>query len=50
MCRDGVPWVPRRDRVEAAGGSLSMTAQHGETVVEVRLPAPGLLATSAVPA
>ncbi|MEN3266240.1 hypothetical protein [Pseudonocardia sp.] len=38
--RGGLPLGHIRDRVEAAGGSVSMTAEDGHTVVEVRLPAP----------
>jgi signal transduction histidine kinase len=29
-----------RDRVEAAGGSVSITGEHGHAVIEVLAPAP----------
>jgi signal transduction histidine kinase len=38
--RGGLPLGHVRDRVEAAGGSVSMTGEDGHTGVEVRLPAP----------
>jgi GAF domain-containing protein len=38
--RGGLPLGHMRDRVEAAGGSVSMTGEDGHTGVEVRLPAP----------
>ncbi len=38
--RGGLPLGLIRDRVEAAGGSVSKTGEDGHTVVEVRLPAP----------
>ncbi len=38
--RGGLPLRHMRDRVEAAGGSVSVTAEHGRAVVEVRAPAP----------
>ena len=33
-----LPLGHMRDRVEAAGGSVSMTCGHGRTVVEIRGP------------
>jgi signal transduction histidine kinase len=38
--RDGLPLGHMRDRVEAAGGAVSITVDHGHTVIEVRAPAP----------
>ena len=43
--RDGLPLSHMRDRVEAAGGSLSMTGEDGQAIIEIRattlLAAPG---------
>jgi signal transduction histidine kinase len=44
--RGGLPLGHVRDRVEAAGGSVSMTGEDGHTGVEVRLPAPERVAES----
>jgi signal transduction histidine kinase len=38
--RGGLPLGHMRDRVEAAGGSVSITREHGHAVIEVRAPAP----------
>ena len=38
--RGGLPLGHMRDRVEAAGGSVSITGEDGHTVVEIRAPAP----------
>jgi signal transduction histidine kinase len=38
--RGGLPLGHMRDRVEAAGGSVSITGEHGHAVIEVRAPAP----------
>jgi len=38
--RGGLPLGHMRDRVEAAGGSLSITGEDGHAVIEVRAPAP----------
>ncbi|WP_327004511.1 hypothetical protein OHA72_57365 [Dactylosporangium sp. NBC_01737] len=35
----GLPQDHMRDRVEAAGGSVSISGEHGQTVIEVRAPA-----------
>jgi signal transduction histidine kinase len=36
--RGGLPLDHMRDRVEAAGGSVSITEEHGHAVIEVRAP------------
>lgn len=36
----GLPLSEMRDRVEAAGGSVSVVEQAGQTLLEVRAPAP----------
>ena len=38
--RGGLPLGHMRDRVEAAGGSVSITGEHGHAVIEVLAPAP----------
>jgi signal transduction histidine kinase len=38
--RGGLPLSHMRDRVEAAGGSVSTTLEHGYAVIEVRAPVP----------
>jgi signal transduction histidine kinase len=38
--RHGLAQGHMRDRVEAAGGSISITGEHGHTVIEVRAAAP----------
>ena len=44
--RGGLPLGHMRDRVEAAGGSVSMTGEDGHTGIDVRLPAPAAVAAS----
>jgi signal transduction histidine kinase len=36
--RDGLPLSHMRDRVEAAGGSLSITGEDGQAILEIRAP------------
>ena len=36
--RDGLPLSHMRDRVEAAGGSLSITGEDGQAIIEIRAP------------
>jgi signal transduction histidine kinase len=48
--RGGVPLGHMQDRVEAAGGQLSLTAQDGQIALDVRLPARSPGPVSAVPA
>jgi signal transduction histidine kinase len=50
--RGGLPLNHMRDRVEAAGGSLSITGEDGQAVIEIRAPAPmaALEAASSAPA
>ena len=38
--RGGLPLDHMRDRVEAAGGTVSITREHGHAMIEVRAPAP----------
>ena len=38
--RGGLPLGHMRDRVEAAGGSVSITGEDGQTVIEIRAPTP----------
>jgi len=47
--RGGLPLRHMHDRVEAAGGSVSITEQDGHTIIEVRAPAP-VAPPSAAPA
>lgn len=50
--RGGLPLGHMRDRVEAAGGSLSITGEDSHAVIEVRAPAPVAVSptTSSTPA
>ena len=38
--RGGLPLSHMRDRVEAAGGSLSITSKDGHAIIEIRAPTP----------
>jgi signal transduction histidine kinase len=47
--RGGLPLSRMRDRVDAAGGSLSITGEDGHAVIEIRAPTPVAAPSAASP-